>query len=262
MNKSNAATLFKRMQTSIAKHSPEILTGLGVAGMITTTVLAVRATPKALRLIEEKKRDEGLDKLTPVQTVKATWKCYIPAAVSGTTSVFCILGASSVHAKRNAALATAYKLSETALTEYREKVIETIGEKKEQTVREKVAQDRVIKNAGSTTEVYLTDKGDTLFLDPVSNRQFKSDIEIIRKAVNKLNYNMTHDILGYVSLNQFYDEIGLAHSSIGDDIGWNLENGKGLLEVEFFPQITDEGKPCICLDYSVAPKYGFDTYYR
>ena len=104
----------------------------GIAGMITTTVLAVRSTPKALKLIEEKKKEEGVDKLTPAETVKTAWKCYIPAMVLGATSVGCLVGASRVSLRRNAALATAYKLSETALTEYREQVVETIGEKKEQ----------------------------------------------------------------------------------------------------------------------------------
>ena len=138
---------------SISKHSPEILTGIGIAGMITTTFLAVRATPKALELIEEKKDElnnkqveERLDKngdlrdykeITKLKfpdLFKATWKCYIPAAVTSVVSIACLVGASSVHIKRNAVLATAYQLSETALTEYKEKVIETIGEKKEEVI--------------------------------------------------------------------------------------------------------------------------------
>ena len=56
MNKQSVAKLFKDVQSAVSKHSPEILTGLGIAGMITTTVLAVRATPKALKLIDAKKQ--------------------------------------------------------------------------------------------------------------------------------------------------------------------------------------------------------------
>lgn len=55
MDKKTIAATIRNMQTAVKKHSPEILTGIGIAGMITTTVLAVRATPKALILIEEKK---------------------------------------------------------------------------------------------------------------------------------------------------------------------------------------------------------------
>ena len=82
MNNQKLAKFFNSVKTSVSKHSPEILTGIGIAGMITTTVLAVRATPKALKLIEEKKDELSVDKLKPIDTVKATWKCYIPATVT------------------------------------------------------------------------------------------------------------------------------------------------------------------------------------
>lgn len=262
MNKLDISKFFKDVRTSIVAHSPEILTGIGIAGMITTTVLAVRATPKALKLIDQKKKEERTDKLPPIDVVKAAWKCYIPAAITGVTSTACLIGANSVHARRSAALATAYKLSETALIEYRDKVVETIGEKKEQTIREKIAQDRVTKHVDGNTEVYITERGDTLFLDPLTKRVFKSDIELIRKAVNQLNYRMTHDIVGFIPLNDFYDEIGLEPTSLGDKLGWTLDNGNGLLEVDTFPAKTKDDKPCLCLDYNIPPHYEHMEYYR
>ena len=261
MGKPNVSKFFKDAWTSVSAHSPQILTGLGIAGMLTTTVLAVKATPKALRLIEEKKREEGVDKLTAVETVKTTWKCYVPAVLTGSASAACMIGAQSVNMRRNAALAAAYKISETALTEYREQVIETIGEKKEQAVREKVAKEKVKKHMSENTEIYITEKGDTLFLDPISGRLFKSDVETIRKAINKINYDLTHDIMGYVSLNDFYDEIGLARTSLGDDLGWNIGGGDGLLEIDLFPEKAED-KPCFCLYYNKNPYYDFQSYYR
>ena len=117
----------------LKKHSSTILTVISAGGVVATTVLAVKATPKALQLIEAKKVEVGLQPDTPLPTkevVKATWKCYIPAATTGVLSATCIIGASRVNLRRNAALATAYKISETALSEYKEKVVETIGEKK------------------------------------------------------------------------------------------------------------------------------------
>lgn len=261
MNKTGVSKFFKDAWLSVSAHSPQILTGLGIAGMVTTTVLAVRATPKALRLIEEKKHEERTDKLTPVDTIKATWKCYVPAAVTGVASTACLIGAQSVNARRNAAIAAAYKISETAFADYREKVIETIGEKKEEAVREKVAKKRVEEHMARNTEVFITEKGDTLFLDPLSHRLFKSDIELIRQAINNLNYELTTNFVGYVSLNEFYDEIGLARTSIGDDIGWNLDNGNGLIKIDTFP-VKEDDKPCLCLDYIQPPTHNFRDYYR
>ena len=254
MGKTNLATLVTSTRQFVSKRSPEILTGIGIAGMISTTVLAVKATPKAMDLIEMKKKEEWMDKLSPVEIVKVAWKPYIPAIVTCVASTTCLIGASSVNAKRNAALATAYKLSETALSEYREKVIETIGEKKERAVRDKVAEERVKKNPVSKNEVIVTGNGKTLCFDPISGRYFMSSIEMIKRAENTLNKQMLHDITGYVSLNDFYDEIGLDHTSVGDDLGWNTNQ---LIDIEFSSQLNDNGEPSVVLDYLVAPRYDF-----
>ena len=254
MGKTNLATIAKDIRKFASKRSPEILTGIGIAGMITTTILAVRATPKALELIEEKKEEESVDELSSFEVVKAAWKPYIPAMVTCVASTACLIGASSVNTKRNAALATAYKLSETALSEYRDKVVETIGEKKERIVRDKVAEERVKKNPVSKNEVIVTGNGKTLCFDPISGRYFMCSIETIKKAENTLNKQMLHDISGYVSLNEFYDELGLDHTSVGDDLGWNTDQ---LIDINFSSQLNDNGEPSVVLDYLVAPKYDY-----
>ena len=255
MNKTDVSKFFKNARTTVSKHSPEILTGIGIAGMITTTILAVKATPKALRLIEEAQKEKE-EALTPVDKVKATWKCYVPSAVTGTASIACLIGASSVSVRRNAALATAYKLSETALAEYRDKVVETIGEKKEQAVRESVAKDKIKTKPIGSNEVIITEKGNTLCYDAISGRYFKSDIEQIKKAINILNRRMHTEM--YMSLNEFYDELGLEHIKLGDELGWNIDDG--LLDPDFGSDIAEDGTPCIVLNYNVAPKYDFSSF--
>lgn len=255
MNKINFSQLAKNFGATLSKHSPEILTGFGIAGMITTTILAVKATPKALKLIDERKKEEGVDKLTPIETVKATWKCYIPAAVTGATSVACIIGASSIHLKRNTVLATAYKISETALTEYRDKVVEVIGEKKEQAIQEKLAQDRVDKHPVTDGNVLITDGNTTtLCLDYVSGRYFYSDIETIRKGINEINRKML--IYDYVSLNDFYDEIGLDQIELGDELGWNTRDK--LVDISISACIA-KNKPCMVVNFTIAPKRKYDS---
>lgn len=254
---SKKSSIFKDVKRFVSARSPEILTGIGIAGMITTTVLAVKATPKAMSLIEDKKNEEWADELSPLDVVKVAWKPYIPAIVTGAVSVACIVGASSVNAKRNTALATAYKLSETALTEYREKVVETIGEKKEQIVRDKVAEERVKKNPVSKNEVIVTGNGKTLCFDPISGRYFMSSIEAIKRVENELNKQLIHDIFGYISLNDFYDELGLDRTIIGNDLGWNTDQ---LIDVSFSSQLNDNGEPSVVLDFLSTPKYGYDKF--
>lgn len=263
MNKENVAKIFKGLGVTISKHSPEILTGIGIAGMITTTVLAVKATPKALRLIEEAEYNKEVKmpheprELKPVEVVKAAWKPYVPAAVTGVVSIACLIGASSVHVKRNAALATAYQLSSTALSEYKEKVIETIGEKKEKTIREKIAQDKVDNHPVSQNQVIVAGSGDVLFLEPVSMRYFTSDIERVRKVINDINYRMVTGMEGYISLSEFYDEIGLSHTQNSDDIGWNLYRD-GQIDTSFSATVADDGRPCLMLEYMVSPRYEYE----
>lgn len=256
MIKFNARQIIKGLQVTMAKHSPEILTGIGIAGMVATTVLAVRATPKALALLEDKKLET--DHISAVDTVKTTWKCYIPAAVTGVTSIACLIGANSVNARRSAALATAYSLSQTALTEYKNKVVETIGEKKEQVIRDSIAKDKLENDPVRSNEVIITDKGTTLCYDGIFGRYFKSDIDTIKRAVNAINRKMVSGEM-YVSLNEFYDEIGLSPIPIGYDLGWNLDDGT--IEVDFTSQLAEDGTPCLVILYNVNPKYGYSNFF-
>lgn len=271
MNKLNVGKMFKTARRFVTHHSPEILTGIGVAGMITTTVLAVKATPKALDLIEKEKNrqnrevrkeaaEKGQDacpqisKLKPVDVVKVAWKPYIPAAIAGVASATCLISAITVSARRNAALVTAYKLSETALTEYRDKVVETVGEETEKTIQHKIDEERIAKSPVVKKEVIITGNGDTLFCDALSGRYFKSDKETIRASVNNLNLRMRDEM--YISISDFYDELGLDHTSISDMLGWNID--KGYIDVDYVPHDTKDGKLCYMLRHNNPPIYDYD----
>lgn len=241
---------------TIIKYSPELLTGIGIAGFISTTVLAVKATPKATKIIEDAERHKNR-KLKTIETVKVAGKCYIPTAVTGALSIACIIGARSVDSRRRAAIATAYALSEASLKEYKDKVIEVVGENKERAIRDEIAKDRIKHHPVDQSNVIITDKGTTLCYDTVSGRYFYSDIDRIRKAENELNHQINVEM--YVSLNEFYDLLDLESVAIGDDIGWNANYG--LVNINFSSQISSEGKPCLVLDYDVLPRYDYANLY-
>lgn len=257
MNKKTVTNFASSVRMSISQHSPEILTGIGIAGMVTTAIMAVRATPKALRLIDEKKKELNAEESLPKkEVVKTCWKCYIPATVMGTASIACLIGASSVSVKRNAALATAYKLSETALTEYRDKVVETIGEKKEQTIKDAIAKDKVEKNPMDSNTIIVTGHGDTVCLDAITGRHFKSDIEKLKRTENELNSRLLRE--GYISLNEFYEEIGLERVDIGYELGWRSD--RGLMDLHLSAQL-DNGVPVMVVGFHVAPKHDYSSAY-
>lgn len=270
MDNSKLTKFITNLRGGLSKHAPEILTAIGITGMISTTVMAVKATPKALRLIEDAQydkyeklypNDESVERepLTAMETVKAAWKPYLPAAITGVFSIGCVIGGTSIHAKRNAALATAYQLSTTALKEYRAKVVETIGEKKERVVHDKLAEEKIKSKPIEPSSVIITGKGKTKCFDLLSGRPFESDRNTIERAVNNLNHRMTAGMEMCTSLNEFYDEIKLDRVPYGDDLGWRVD--KGLIDVYFASFLMDDDEPYMTIEFLVPPEHGFNKLY-
>lgn len=256
MDKASIIKAANQIRFAAKKHQPEILTGIGIAGMITTTVMAVKATPRALDLLAEVKEAHQGDpdkKEVAKDIITKVCPVYIPATLIGCISIGCLIGASSVNFKRNAALATAYTLSESALKEYQEKVVETIGEKKERTVRDAVAKDQIEKHPVESREIFITEKGNTLCLDPLSGRFFESDIDKLKKAMNELNRRMRDEM--YISLNEFYYEIGLPGTETGEILGWNID--RGYIDLDFTAGMSPDNRPCIVVGHNERPQYRY-----
>lgn len=228
------------------KYYPEILVAFGSAGMFTAGVFFGKGRDKAKQILKE---NESEEKLSPVSVIKATWKCYIPAITIGAISAACIVGSSSANLKRNAALATAYTLSESALKEYRDKVKDVVGDKKEQEIRDEIAKDQLVKNPVVQQKIIATGNGSTLCFDPKSGRYFYSDIDRLHKAENEINRQMRND--AFMTLNDFYYELGLDAIDLGESVGWNID--KGYLDLQFSSQLSTDYTPCIVIDYNVVP---------
>lgn len=251
MTKETLTGAWRRTHKVLKKHSPEILTGIGIIGMVASTVSAVRSTPKALRLIDAREIEEDR-RLNTKEIVSTTWKCYIPSAVTGMFATACLIGASSVNLHRNAALATAYTLSEAALKDYKAKAVEVVGEKKEQAIRDAVAKEQLEKVNIKERKFVPTGKGETPCFDPLTNTCFKSDMETLRKAENTLNKQMRDDMV--ITVNEFLQEIGLepCDASIGENLGWEIDHG--YIDLDFSSQLVD-GVPYLVLGHHNPPHY-------
>lgn len=230
------------------KNSATILTTFGCVGVVTTTIFGIGATLAATSIMEN--RQNGSD-FTKKEVIAATWKCYIPTIISGAISIGCIIGANKINTTRNAALAALYSVSETALREYQSKVIENIGAQKEIRIRDGIAKDRVDALSITDGTVIITGKGNVLCLDMYTGRPFRSDIEKIRQAVNELNYDLLSEM--WISLNEFYYAIGLPAVKLGDMMGFDINKGK--IALTYSAQLTEDGEPCLVLDYTVYPRY-------
>lgn len=247
------SNLFVAVRSGLTKHSPEILIGLGVAGLLGTTILAVRETPKALKLLENKKKELDVEKLSVKDTVKTVWKNYIPCAVLAVTSVACIVGASNISARRNAALAAAYAIGNKAFSDYKEEVINLLGEEKDKEIKERVADKLLKENPVTNKEVIITDNNEHLCYDEITGRYFKSSQNKIKEAQNVINDRLRDEM--WVSLNDLYYELCLPNVRVGDDLGWNVDDG--YLDIILSSRIAEDGTPCLTLDYSIGPRYDY-----
>jgi hypothetical protein len=255
MKKELIKQTFRTFGKVFKKNSPTILTGLGVAGLVSTTVMAVRATPKALQVLEMERENKNRA-LTRMEVVKIAYPYYIPPILMGAATTGCIIGANSINLKRNAALASAYSLTEASLKEYKHKVKETLGEKKEREIRDEIAADRMEKNPVDDNQVISTGNGDTLCYEATSGRYFKSDIEKIRRVENIVNRRLLQD--DFVSLNEVYDHMGLDGTKMGDEIGWQVDQDDyALITFEFSSQISKDGQPCLVVDFKRPPRYDY-----
>lgn len=248
------------------ENSTTILTGLGVAGTIATAVLTGRASFKAAEIIAKEKR-ERLDELkfpetevverSKTEKAKMVWPQFVPPIVVGAATVSSIILAHKITSKKIAAMTVAVAASDRALGEYKEKVIERLGPKADEKVRDEVAQDRVTANPPRSEEVIMVGSGQVLCYDMLTGRYFNSTVEDIKRAENSVNYELIHFMS--CSLSHFYDEIGLPPTAYTDSVGWNMNNR---MEVKFSTAMTEDKRPCIAIDFSRPPLSDYTNHWE
>lgn len=248
----------KMLIPKLKRASPTILTILGAAGVVGTAVLAVKATPKAMQLIEEadyeKRRDQD-DVLTPMETVKVAWKSYIPAASVGLATIVCIIGANGLNRKQQAAITSAYILLDNAYKEYRKKVKELYGEDSDRHIRSEIVKDHY--------EHQEPAEGKLLFFDFFSGRYLERTAEQIVDAEYHLNREFVHK--DYVTLNEWYEFLGLDPVDFGDVLGWSIGAGENFynyqwIDFEHELETMDDGLECYIIHMVNPPSADFMDY--
>lgn len=229
--------LLKRGTKAANDNSPVLLTALGVSGTIATAYLAGKASWRAAR-----QTAEGPVMQSKREIAKDTWRFYIPAVLTGTGTVVAIIGANRVSSKRAAAAYSVLAVSQQAFSEYKDKVVEVLGEKKEQSIRDQVAQDRVTANP--PPNVIIT-SGKSIFCELYTGRYFECDIPSLDRAVNEINRQVNNHI--YATLDDLYDLLGLPHTQYSAEIGWDSDR---LLELKMTTAVTPKQEPCFAFEYN------------
>lgn len=249
---SSLTTIAKNAVRGIQHRSPVILTGFAVAGVVSTVVLAVRVTPKAATRLESA-RGDGL----PVkEQIRQVWALYIPAALTGASTIACIIGAQSINARRQAALIGAFTLTEGAFQEYKEQVVEALGKTKEEKVRADVVQKQVDNNPPDG--VIVMGAGNVLCLDTYTGRYFESTMEKIRAAQNDFNESLI-DGEQYLSLNELYHLLDLPDTVVGEQVGFAAENR---LNIQFSTALTKDGRPCLAISFRALPRQDYTAMFQ
>lgn len=236
--------LLKHSRLFLKKNASTILTVMGGAGVIATSVMAVKATPKAMRLLEEAQSEKG-EELTTLEKVQVAGPSYIPAITVGAATITCIFGANMLNKRQQAALASAYALLDSSYKDYKNKVKELHGEEFDEEIRASIAKDKYEEG-----EYDDEDDDKLLYYDEFSGRYFRATPETVFKAEYELNKLMVDDWA--VCLNDLYKLLDIPTVDYGDYVGWS---GAQLYEmywsswINFHQEkvVMDDGLECTIL---------------
>ena len=230
------------------KNGPTILTCIGSVGVVVTSVMAIKATPKAIALLEDA-RDEKGDDLTKFEKVMVAGPAYIPTIIVGTSTIACVFGANILNQRQQAALMSAYALLDSTYKEYQSKVVDLYSEEADSRVKKEIAKDKYLGDDK------LVDN-DALFYDEFSGRYFESTNAKVLKAEYKTNKKILDH--GRACLNDFYCALGLEPTKYGDRLGWSVND----LSLDFRHEkfILDDGLEGCIITFVQEPILGFEDY--
>lgn len=128
--------------TFLKRHSSTILTVMGAIGVGATAVIAVKDTPKALRILDEAEQEKG-EELTVKEKIITAGPVYIPAIAVGVSTIACIFGANALNKRNQAALMSAYALLDQSYKDYKRKVSDIYGKDADKKIIEEVVKEEL-----------------------------------------------------------------------------------------------------------------------
>ena len=251
-----------KFSTGLRRSSPTIITVLGIAGVVGTTVMAIKATPKAMKLIKAKKDELNTDKLTPTELVQTTWKCYIPSALIGAGTIVCIIGIGVMDKRNQAALTSAYAMLNESYKQYRQAAKKVYGEDADNKIHAEMAKDARVASYEWGYQVYNMDMDpeseQLLFYDLTSKKYFTTTMAAVLNAQYHVNRNLA--VRGDCSLNEYLSFLGIDGVDKGDEMGWDIsymveEMDSYWLDFDNQKTTLEDGLECITIDTMALCKF-------
>lgn len=271
-----------KVSNKVVQKAPELLAGTGIACFIASTFMAVKVTPKAHDILEEKKKELQTEELPVKETIKAVGKLYLPAVVSGTAGIFFVLSSVSESNKRYVVLSTSYELAREAANTYKEKVIETIGEKKAEKIESSIKQDQIDNNPPQSNVNVLVPPEDgqhrVLYYEPITKQYFwEKPNKIERAALNAMKESREAFEYQYSAYSWISKLPSSIMSNLPDgeidylmNIGWPTMSQYGdeeLLYIDVTKEVHSvtkgewEGYPCVYITYGAMPMPNYKSGY-
>lgn len=241
--------LLSKSQSFIKRNSATILTCVGAAGVIATTVTAVKATPKALVLLEKAKEEKG-EELSKFETFKIAAPVYIPTILLGASTLACIFGANVLSTRGQASLMSAYALADSSYKDYRKKVDELYGEEAGAQIRAELAKDKYEE------EPVKVEDGNRLYYDFYSRQYFEASPFEVQRAEYEINKTLMLD--DAVFLNDWYKLTGADQLEHGYDFGWSTSTNmeaywQTWIDFHHEKVVMDDGLECIIITFAQEP---------
>ena len=244
----------------LKRSSPTILSVLGSVGVIATAIVASKNTIKAVDMMNQKYGVEEQQRLKKAEVVNVCWKCYIPTAAIGSATILCIIGATVINERSQAALVSAYAMVNEAYQKYRKAATIIYGKDADEKIKAQVAKDVYVSNDGLSLYAPNYKDGESmLFYDDFSERYFNATMAAVINAEYHINRNL--QLRGYAYLNEFYEFLGIEDTKQGQMIGWSMhsiyDNGFSWLDFDNRLVTLEDGMECYTV-YSVLEPCFFD----
>ena len=255
------AKISKRVGRQLYRSSPTILTVVASVGVIVTTITAVRATPKAVKLLKEAELEKG-ENLTKVEIIRVAGPSYIPSALLGISTIVCIFGANALNQKKQASLMSAYVMLNESYKQYRKSAKIVYGEDADDKIHVEMAKDAMVATYDWGYQVYNMDMDleseRLLFYDLSSKKYFRTTMAAVLNAQYHVNRNLA--IRGDCSLNEYLSFLGVEGIDGGDDLGWDIsymveEMDCYWLDFDNYKSTLEDGLECIMIDTMTVNKF-------
>jgi len=248
----------KNIMPKLKAASPTILSCISAVGVVATAVLAVKATPKSLKLCEALRLERVNDyqeEPTKMDYIREAWKCYIPAATVGICTIACIFGANGFNKRRQAAILSAYALLDQSFKEYKSKVSELYGDDSNNKIQNEIAKERYKNFNKSTNDETL------IFYEEHYGKLFERTMLQVKTAEYELNRKLALE--GEVNLNYFFELLGLEKTEAGDILGWSMDSSFVFYSypwIDFGHETVemDDGMECNIINILTAPLTNFN----